>query len=100
MVAIKAFRGAESLRGMPLFLDYHTYQKEAREKGGEDVALYQKIAYYREKAGMSQRELADRAGLSPGAIGQYETNRKTPRLETLRRLADALGVSVAELLSA
>lgn len=64
------------------------------------MALHQKIAYYREKAGMSQRELADRAGVSPGAIGQYETNRKTPRVETLRRLAEALHVSVAELISA
>ena len=64
------------------------------------MALHQKIAYYREKAGMSQRELADRAGVSYGAIGQYETNRKTPRLETLRRLAEALHVSVAELISA
>lgn len=64
------------------------------------MALHQNIAYFREKAGLSQRELADRAGLSPGIIGQYETNRKTPRLETLRRLADALGTSVAELLSA
>lgn len=64
------------------------------------MALHQNIVYFREKAGLSQRELADRAGLSPGIIGQYETNRKTPRLETLRRLAEALHVSVAELISA
>lgn len=64
------------------------------------MALYQKIAYYREKAGLSQRELADRVGVSSGAIGQYETNRRTPRIETLRRLAEALHVSVAELISA
>lgn len=64
------------------------------------MALHQKIAYYREKAGLSQKELAALAGVSPGAVGQYETARATPRIDTLRRLAEALHVSVAELISA
>ena len=61
------------------------------------MALAQMIAYYREKRGLTQRELADKAGVSPGAIGQYETGRTKPRIETLFRIATALEVTVSEL---
>lgn len=63
------------------------------------MALAQKIAYFREKRGLTQRELADKTGVSHGAIGQYETGRAMPRLSTLQRIAVALDTTVSELCS-
>ena len=61
------------------------------------MALHQMIAYYREKRGLTQRELADKVGVSPGAIGQYETAKRNPSIEVVFRLATALDVTVSEL---
>ena len=61
------------------------------------MALHQQLAYYRQKKGLSQRELAERIGVTPGAIGMYETAKCNPSLEVLFRMAAALDVSVSDL---
>lgn len=45
----------------------------------------------RATAGLSQRELARRAGTSSATLSQYETGRKAPRIDTLDRLLAACG---------
>lgn len=52
---------------------------------------------YREAAGLSQMELADRAGVSRQLVGAAEAGRNTPRVDAGLALADALGVTVEEL---
>jgi len=47
--------------------------------------------------GLSVRELARRAGVYPSTVHEAEHGIKSPRLATLQKLADALGVEVAEL---
>jgi transcriptional regulator with XRE-family HTH domain len=57
------------------------------------------IQTLREAKGMTQRDLAETAGVTPGYIAQLEMGaRKNPSLEVLRRLAKALGVPVTEML--
>ncbi len=52
----------------------------------------------RERKGLSQLELAKRAGVAQGYISDLEAGRKkNPGIETLRKLARALGVPVTEL---
>lgn len=51
----------------------------------------------REAAGLTQEELAFRAGLSRPYISQLERDLKSPTLEVLLRLAEALGVRASEL---
>lgn len=46
-------------------------------------------------AHLTKRELADRSGLSPASITQYEAGRTLPPKATLARLALALGMPVA-----
>jgi DNA-binding XRE family transcriptional regulator len=48
-------------------------------------------------AGLSQRELAMRAGLTPGAVWQVE-HRGSASPATLKKLADVLGVRPVDLL--
>lgn len=53
------------------------------------------IKTLREKQSLSQRNLAEQAGISPAALSQLESNRASPSVATLEKLADGLGVSVA-----
>ena len=43
--------------------------------------------------GITQAELARRLGVTPQAISQYERGEKKPKIETIKKIADALGVS-------
>ena len=57
------------------------------------------IQKLRESQGLTQRDLAAKAKVTQGYIAQLEMGmKKNPSLETLRRLAKALGVPVTELL--
>ena len=47
---------------------------------------------------MSQTELAERAGVAPSTIVVAESGHRQPQGRTLRKLADALDVTVADLL--
>jgi transcriptional regulator with XRE-family HTH domain len=52
----------------------------------------------REKRGMSQAELGTKTGLKPAAVSHFETGQRSPSFDNLRKLADALNVSVDYLL--
>jgi transcriptional regulator with XRE-family HTH domain len=61
-------------------------------------SLGQRLKRLREAAGLSQQDLAVRAGLSVSVVSQIEQGRKTdPRMTTVLFLAEALGVDVQEL---
>lgn len=57
------------------------------------------IKALREKRGLTQRELAERIGVSDKAVSKWETARGLPDVGVLDGLAQALGVSIAELLT-
>src|SRR5512134_2325379 len=53
---------------------------------------------YREAAGLTQEQLAERAGLTANAISLLERGqRRLPYPQTIRKLAEALGLSTAEI---
>ena len=52
----------------------------------------------REIRGVTQEQLAEMADIARTMIGRYETTDQLPALDTLVRLADALGVSTDYLL--
>jgi transcriptional regulator with XRE-family HTH domain len=55
------------------------------------------IKALREKRGLSQQALADKAGLSRTYLARLETARQDPTLSTLEKLAKALKVKLPEL---
>ena len=52
----------------------------------------------RNRAGLTQKELAAKLKLATGTVQQYELDKRQPRLEQLRAIAAALDVSVTELI--
>jgi len=52
----------------------------------------------REAKKLSQLDLANKTGLQPAAISHFETGQRSPSFENLRKLADALSLSIDYLL--
>lgn len=79
-----------------------TLEKLARALGVSPGALVrsvgangvgEKLRRLRERLGLTQKEVAEKAGVSYGLIGQIESGRTQSSVTTLSRLAEALGVS-------
>jgi transcriptional regulator with XRE-family HTH domain len=62
-----------------------------------DTALIAVLKQLREKRGWTQEELAHAAGLTTSAYNRIESGSAAPGWSTVRRLAEALGVSMADL---
>lgn len=56
-----------------------------------------RIREERESAGLTQLELANKIGITPQAVSQYERGIKNPKITTIYRFADAIGVSPSKL---
>ena len=58
----------------------------------------ERVRKYRVESGWRQEDLADRTGIARPNIARLERGRHLPTLSTLRRIAEALGVSLPGLL--
>lgn len=65
----------------------------------DGIALGARLRKLRTAAGLTQAELARRTGIHRPNIARVEAGRHTPSLETLGRLAAAIGVSAMQVLS-
>lgn len=52
----------------------------------------------REKGGLTQQELAKKAGINSNAYAKIERGSALPELDTLEKLAKALGVTSSDIL--
>jgi transcriptional regulator with XRE-family HTH domain len=77
----------ESLRAMP-----------PRLPG--DRELGRAVRRLREERGLTQEELASRAGTTFGTVSRVESAKSAPAWWTVRKIAEALDVSMAELAAA
>jgi transcriptional regulator with XRE-family HTH domain len=60
-------------------------------------SLGQRIKALRAERALQQRQLAEKAGLTPSMVSQIESGRLTPSLHTLGKIAGAFGVPIASL---
>lgn len=58
-----------------------------------------KLRSVRETRGLTQRDLAARAGLTNGAISLIEQNKSSPSVASLKRLLDAIPMTMSEFFS-
>lgn len=68
-----------------------------RSRPSSDV-FRERLRAAREIRGLSQGELAEKAGLQASAISHFETGTRKPSFDNLRRLADALDATTDYLL--
>ena len=59
--------------------------------------LGERIRAMRLERELQQRQLAEKAGMTPSMVSQIESGRLTPSLHTLGKIAGALGVTIAAL---
>lgn len=69
-------------------------------KKGELTSKFgQKIKFERLKKNLSQEKLAELANLSKNSIGAIERGESSPSLETIGQLANALEMTIADLIN-
>lgn len=61
------------------------------------MTLGYRIKEARKDAKLTQSQLAEKCGVATITIRQYESEKREPRLDTLRNIATALGVSIGYL---
>ncbi|HMI11962.1 MAG TPA: helix-turn-helix transcriptional regulator [Bradyrhizobium sp.] len=63
----------------------------------EFLAAKTPLAFFRKKRGLSQDILAKRAGITQGYLSEIEIGRKSGDVQTLRKIADLLKISLDDL---
>ncbi len=58
----------------------------------------ERLRKVRESKGLNQAQLAEKSGLQPSAVSHFELGRRSPSFDNLKRLADALSVTIDYLL--
>lgn len=64
----------------------------------EDLRYGDLLKQARLEAGLTQADLAKRMGVTPQYISQYETGKRRPKYETIKKIAYALEISLADLI--
>lgn len=62
----------------------------------EDAIIGQRLQMLRKSRGLSQRELARRAGLTHGTISCVERNKISPSIGTMRQILESLGLTLSD----
>lgn len=68
--------------------------EQAEESLGDDIG--NRLRMVRQIYGLTQRELARRAGVTNGAISLIEQNRVSPSISSLKKILDGIPLSLAD----
>ncbi len=67
---------------------------------GELTGIGQALKLLRKRTGLKQREVGEKAGVTPAMISTYETGKAVPLIPTVESLLDAMGFDRFDLLNA
>ncbi len=68
-------------------------------KEAHSPAIGDRLRGHRERAGLSQRALARRAGVPSSSVSLIENDKISPSVSSLKRLLDAIGISLSQFFS-
>lgn len=60
--------------------------------------LTKKLIWLRKLEGLNQNEFAKKVGLTQASISQLEDGKRSPSIDSLRKISNALGMSLNELI--
>jgi transcriptional regulator with XRE-family HTH domain len=60
------------------------------------MELGERIVRWRERHGFTQAALAERIGISPAAVAQWELGDTVPTTQNMKKIADAFDISLHE----
>ena len=80
-------------------LKYNEMKKAKRSRSVSPPGFAERLEALRKQQRLSQTELGEKIGIHFTHISRYERGLTVPAADTLRRLADALGVSVDYLMN-
>lgn len=63
------------------------------------MSISERLLQERKKAGLTQKEISEKLGISYQSYAQYERGVRNPKYETIRRFADAIGCKITDLLT-
>lgn len=86
-------------------IEFQTQKKDSllELKSGRSISgdilpvICERIAFYREKRGMGQKELAVAAGVTANSVSNWENGRSRPDVNLLPSICTALGITLYEL---
>lgn len=61
------------------------------------MTIGENIKKYRQELKLTQKQLGEIIGISQQQIAQYESGKRTPKIETLAKISHALNVSIGDL---
>lgn len=70
----------------------HAAFRDAYEALEPEFALRRAVLDARIKKGMTQKDIADKAGTTQSAIARFESGRSNPTLDFMSRVSGALGM--------
>lgn len=65
----------------------------------EKLAIGEAIKCARKNAGMTQKQLAEKCKMADSAIRKYESGRIVPKIKTIEKIANALGMTTSDFIS-
>ena len=74
-------------------------ENKITENESRTITVGERIREIRQKAGLTQKQLADRMGVTPSQIGQYERGLVNPSNTQIKKFADALNIPFEILLA-
>lgn len=63
------------------------------------MSLGERFKYFRQKAGLKQKEAAKLIGINNYQLGNYETDRSEPSISVLKKMSQVYNVSIDKLVN-
>lgn len=80
------------------FRPYNGDMTRGRKPSQEAPLFGKRLVHFRQKAGMTQYDLAEALGISRDLVGHYERRSQNPNLDFVIKVSELFGVSVDEFL--
>ncbi len=77
-----------------LWNDPELLSEDEKDRINFEVALIGKLIEAREQKGLTQKELAEKAGIKQSALARLESMKATPQIDTLFKILKPLGYTI------